>query len=223
MGGPHVHYWHCLPFEDGIVVETCACSAVHFSPADWEYNNNRPDSTTSRLLLRADELNSKLGKEGNQMPRVFSLKRVSELPAGFTPRPVIPDGTPLYTRNMTIGRWHDENKAAIKELFEKDSYQGLQKQLGMSFATAKGLLKRWDKAEQRAASPAGQAKPPPEADRPPAQPTAGEPAPPLDNPLQELGVCVWPPYSALDQSAQERLKWLDKTAELALAGKVVLK
>ena len=68
---------------------------------------------------------------------------------------MIPDGTPLYTRNMTIGRWHDENKATIKELFEKESYIGLQKQLGMSYATAKGLFRRWEKAEQQAASRTG--------------------------------------------------------------------
>ena len=54
--------------------------------ADWEFNNNQPDSTTSRLLLRADELNRERGKEGNQMPSVERRNRVSELPIGFPPR-----------------------------------------------------------------------------------------------------------------------------------------
>lgn len=215
---PHVHFWRDRPYEDGIVIEECHCGAVRFGITDWGAADiNHPDWAVKEPLARAAELNRTLGKEGHEMP-AGRRKRVVELPDGFSPRPVIPDGTNLWNRNQIVGKWYDENRAAITEIFEKDSYAGLKK-VGISLTTAKGLFKKWEKADGRSRTAGLQAGLPVEPSQPPAPDTP--PAPPGSQ--IEAGVCAWPAYSTLGSSVEERSKWIEKTAELALAGKVILK
>jgi hypothetical protein len=196
---PHVHFWRDRPYEDGIVIETCGCGAVRFGISDWGASDmNHPDFAVKELLTRAEELNRTHGKEGHEMPT-----KPIELPEGFTPRPAIQEGATLNDRNKLVGKWHDENKELISLLFHTSGYPGLRK-IGISDATSKGLFKRWQKADQKAAE---------KAHKEMSEELAAPPA--VQVPTR------WPGFEAME-NAEQRMKWLQLTVDLATAGKLVL-
>lgn len=133
------HIFKLRLYESGISIEECICGAVKFG-VNWFENTEEGEC----LLQRVKDLNRLFGKEGN--PLDHQEKNQTDRAAGLPPvppRPVLPPGASIITRNMAIRDYYEANKAVIIEEWEKNGKPKSLPRWKISQASLNGILKRW--------------------------------------------------------------------------------